>query len=1144
MYTLSWRRNAGKLHPELLLHARDLMTGFRGISNRSDTLTKLLSSTRSSCARTNPSRQKVVDQALPVRVNGRFASDWNPGQGKFSTLGFRYKGTRYLHQQVYGFVPRTFSHGFASRSYISVVLLCKYASRENYTGNTNLFRPPVSFLRYLSGEDRDGDTNRQQTTSPFPDGEGGDKDSEEEHNSSINDGVERGSLHSGERGLGRNSRMLETASGLDDKGEPRQETIGLSTDESTARDEERESVVVETANLEAVFLAQKALFVKDFESRILEWRSLAVDLPQFPYYLSENTRDSLVDCVAAHLRHPTFAGYGSGLPSSSRRIMLRGPAGTEIYQEKLVEAVARYLQASLLVLDSTTLSPHDYGDQESSSEVDEDYNEESEYGANWNDDKWRENECKEGSDTEDNEDAETDAEVEKPSNDRIFSKMPVLTLLGVSAESPDAIRRKLLEKAGDGRQEEENFESQTDFSIKKGDRVRYIGDSKLSTDSLNRSSYQNEQASTSGRDSTSRQVLKAGQRGRIVVVPKHMTGKVGVKFENAERQLDDVAKDEKDSEDTQKEHNLIEWCDLSDLELDDGPVTTHNEWLAAIDALSEVASSPRPLIVYLPDPKRWFDRAVPVEQRQDFLMHLEHKLDLSEVPVVFIAGRTDEEESEIDDRERLKAHLDYIRQRLNLKAPAKYFKLKELLGGGDIYDIFVNAVNIVPPQEEEALVSWNAQIDSHKEISQARSNYRMLQKILELHNMDCPDLDGTDLQGLRLTNSRAENVVGWARNHHLGSCSSTPPTNNGKLMIPRDSLERALTRLRENDAKKAQPITKDFKTVAEDEYEKALLSAVIPPNEVGVKFDHIGSLENVKQALRELVMLPLQRPELFAKGNLTRPCKGVLLFGPPGTGKTLLAKAVATEAGANFINITGSTITSKWFGDAEKLTKALFSLAKKLSPAVIFVDEVDSLLGARGGSSEHEATRKTRNEFMAAWDGLRSKDNERVLVLAATNRPFDLDDAVIRRLPRRILVDLPNAENREKILRVILVEEDLEQSFDFKELARLTEGYSGSDLKNLSIAAAYRPIRELLDAEQREQTELRASEREGGRPMLSRSASSATIRELRLSDFREAMSQVGASVAYDAVSMNELRRWNEQYGEGGNRRKSTFGFAV
>ncbi|CAM6021604.1 unnamed protein product [Sphagnum balticum] len=116
------------------------------------------------------------------------------------------------------------------------------------------------------------------------------------------------------------------------------------------------------------------------------------------------------------------------------------------------------------------------------------------------------------------------------------------------------------------------------------------------------------------------------------------------------------------------------------------------------------------------------------------------------------------------------------------------------------------------------------------------------------------------------------------------------------------------------------------KTVAEDEYEKALINAVIPPSEVGEKIDHLGALENVKTTLQELVTLPLQRPELFSGGNLTRPCKGVLLFGPLGTCKSLLAKVVATEAGANFINVTGSTITSKWFGDAEKLTKALLLL--------------------------------------------------------------------------------------------------------------------------------------------------------------------------------------------------------------------------
>jgi len=264
----------------------------------------------------------------------------------------------------------------------------------------------------------------------------------------------------------------------------------------------------------------------------------------------------------------------------------------------------------------------------------------------------------------------------------------------------------------------------------------------------------------------------------------------------------------------------------------------------------------------------------------------------------------------------------------------------------------------------------------------------------------------------------------------------------------------------------------------------------------------------------------------FSFLTFLQPCKGILLFGPPGTGKTLLAKALATEAGANFISITGSTLTSKWFGDAEKLTKALFSFASRLAPVIIFVDEVDSLLGARGGAHEHEATRRMRNEFMAAWDGLRSKEDQRILILGATNRPFDLDDAVIRRLPRRILIDLPDAKNRMKILKILLAKENLESDFRFDELANATEGYSGSDLKNLCIAAAYRPVHELLEQESKGDT----------------GSTKTSLRALKLDDFVQAKSKVSPSVAFDATSMNELRKWNEQYGEGGSRSKSPFGF--
>ncbi|KAI3975281.1 hypothetical protein MKX01_033521 [Papaver californicum] len=278
-------------------------------------------------------------------------------------------------------------------------------------------------------------------------------------------------------------------------------------------------------------------------------------------------------------------------------------------------------------------------------------------------------------------------------------------------------------------------------------------------------------------------------------------------------------------------------------------------------------------------------------------------------------------------------------------------------------------------------------------------------------------------------------------------------------------------------------------------------------------------------------MLPLQRPELFSKGQLTKPCKGILLFGPPGTGKTMLAKAVATEAGANFINISMSSIASKWFGEGEKYVKAAFSLASKIAPSVLFVDEVDSLLGRRENPGEHEAMRKMKNEFMLNWDGLRTKDKERVLVLAATNRPFDLDEAVIRRLPQRLMVHLPDARNRAKILGVILAKEEMAPDVNLEVVANMTDGYSGSDLKNLCVTAAYCPIREILEKEKEEKGFV-----------LLKNTSLPNIRPLNMADLKFAHDQVGASVSSESQNMNELLQWNDLYGEGGSRKKGSLSY--
>ena len=193
----------------------------------------------------------------------------------------------------------------------------------------------------------------------------------------------------------------------------------------------------------------------------------------------------------------------------------------------------------------------------------------------------------------------------------------------------------------------------------------------------------------------------------------------------------------------------------------------------------------------------------------------------------------------------------------------------------------------------------------------------------------------------------------------------------------------------------------DLQATKDNEFEKRIReSSVIPASETGVTFDDIGALADIKESIQELVMLPLQRPDLFNDG-LLKPCRGILLFGPPGTGKTMIAKAVANEAGASFMNISMSTIVSKWYGEAEKSIRALFSLAAKIAPTIIFVDEVDSMLSSRERSNEHEVSRRIKNEFMMHWDGLLSKPNERILVLAATNRPVDLDDAIIRRFEHR-----------------------------------------------------------------------------------------------------------------------------------------------
>ncbi|KAJ8977397.1 hypothetical protein NQ317_013301 [Molorchus minor] len=279
------------------------------------------------------------------------------------------------------------------------------------------------------------------------------------------------------------------------------------------------------------------------------------------------------------------------------------------------------------------------------------------------------------------------------------------------------------------------------------------------------------------------------------------------------------------------------------------------------------------------------------------------------------------------------------------------------------------------------------------------------------------------------------------------------PTNKNKKKA-RKQAEEQLKRLASTGSN----------TLAVDklnDYEMMIAAHLVHPSDIKISWEDIAGLESLIQELKETVILPIQRKELFADSLLTTAPKGVLLHGPPGCGKTLIAKATAKEAGTNFINLDLSILTDKWYGESQKLAAAVFTLAVKIQPCIIFIDEIDSFLRARN-SSDHEATAMMKAQFMSLWDGLITDPNCTVIIMGATNRPQDLDRAILRRMPATFHVPMPNAAQRRQIMRLILENEPISEDVDIQVLARSTDGFSGSDLRELCRNASVYRVRDYL----------------------------------------------------------------------------------
>ena len=277
-------------------------------------------------------------------------------------------------------------------------------------------------------------------------------------------------------------------------------------------------------------------------------------------------------------------------------------------------------------------------------------------------------------------------------------------------------------------------------------------------------------------------------------------------------------------------------------------------------------------------------------------------------------------------------------------------------------------------------------------------------------------------------------------------------------------LRQYKAKLKQLEKRAAQAIAEadDYEVEVRDEKEPDIPPEFVLKEKPNVTFDDIAGLDDAKRAIREAIVYPIKRPDLFPLGWP----RGILLFGPPGTGKTTLAAAVANEVEAEFLYVDAALIMSKWLGEAEKNVRKLFTYARSRAqdgvPVIIFIDEVDALLGVH--TSEIGGEVRVRNQFLKEMDGIQDKSSHlHVYVIGATNKPWKLDEPFIRRFQKRIYIPLPDFKARRRLLELLTRNIVLDRDVDLDKLARMLEGYSGSDIRDIVQSAYLRTVREFFE---------------------------------------------------------------------------------